>query len=96
MLVFSACETATGDSRAVLSIAGVALRAGVRSTMATLWSVDDLATLDLMVRLYQELSNPEVTKAEALRQAQLPILADPKYREHSYFWAPFILVGNWL
>ena len=96
LLVFSACETATGDSRAALGIAGVAVRAGARSTMATLWSVDDLATSELMVRFYKELSNPEVTKAEALRRAQLSILAEPKYREHPYFWAPFILVGNWL
>lgn len=96
LLVFSACETATGDSRAALGIAGVAVRAGARSTMATLWSVNDLATSQLMVRFYQELGDPQVTKAEALRRAQLSILNDPKYRQHPYFWAPFILVGNWL
>lgn len=96
LLVFSACETATGDSRAALGIAGVAVRAGARSTMASLWSVSDEATSELMALFYQELANPEVTKAEALRRAQMSILQNPKYRGHPYFWAPFILVGNWL
>jgi len=37
-----------------------------------------------------------VSKAEALRRAQLLILQDPKYRKHPYFWTPFVLVGNWV
>ncbi len=96
LLVFSACETATGDSRAALGIAGVAVRAGARSTMASLWLVDDEATSQMMARFYEELANPEITKAEALRRAQMAILQEPKYRHHPYFWAPFIMVGNWL
>lgn len=96
LLVLSACQTAEGDKRAALGIAGLALRAGARSTIASLWTVDDAATSALMVRLYQELANPEITKSEALRRAQISILQDPQFREHPYFWAPFILVGNWL
>ncbi len=96
LLVFSACETANGDSRAALGIAGVAVRAGARSTMASLWSVDDEATSKLMTHFYQELAKPETTKAEALRRAQVFILNQPKYRQHPYYWAPFIMVGNWL
>ena len=96
LLVFSACETATGDKRAALGIAGVAVKAGARSTMASLWSVNDEATAKFMVQFYQELANQEVTKAEALRRAQMAILQDPKYRQHPYYWAPFVLVGNWL
>ncbi len=96
LLVLSACETAKGDNRAVLGIAGVAVRAGARSTMASLWLVDDQATSLFMSHFYKELTNPETTKAEAIRRAQLAILHNPKYREHPYYWAPFILVGNWL
>jgi len=96
LLVFSACETAKGDKRAALGIAGMAMRAGARSTLATLWSVNDTVTTALMVRFYQELGNDTVTKAEALRRAQLSILQDFKYRQQPYYWAPFVLVGNWL
>ncbi len=96
LLVFSACETAAGDPRAALGIAGVALKAGARSTVASLWSVDDGATASMMVKFYQELANPEVTKAEALRRAQMEILQDSRYQQHPYFWTPFIVVGNWL
>ena len=96
LLVLSACETAKGDNRASLGIAGVAVRAGARSTLATLWLVNDEATAQIMVRFYQELSQTTVTKAEALRRAQELILQDPKYRQHPYYWAPYVLVGNWL
>ncbi len=96
LLVFSACQTAKGDPRAALGIAGVALKAGARSTVASLWSVDDEATASMMVKFYQELANPEITKAQALRRAQMAVLEDSKYQQHPYFWAPFIVVGNWL
>lgn len=96
LLVLSACETAKGDNRAALGIAGVAVRAGARSTLATLWVVDDQGTSELMSRFYQELANAQVTKAEALRRAQQSILHDPKYRQHPYYWAAYLLVGNWL
>ncbi len=96
LLVLSACQTAKGDNRAALGIAGVAVRAGARSTLATLWSVNDEATADLMVQFYQELANTTVTKAEALRRAQVAILQNPKYNQHPYFWSPYVLVGNWL
>ncbi|MBE9127121.1 MULTISPECIES: CHAT domain-containing protein [unclassified Coleofasciculus] len=96
LLVLSACETAKGDNRATLGIAGVALRAGARSTLATLWSVSDEATAGLMGQFYQELARGSLTKAEALRRAQLSVLQDPTYRQHPYYWAPFVLVGNWL
>jgi CHAT domain-containing protein len=96
LLVLSACQTASGDKRAALGLAGVAVRAGARSTVASLWSVNDEATSMLMGRFYKELARQDVTKAEALRQAQLSILQDPRFRRHPYFWAPFILVGNWL
>ncbi|MGB7440547.1 MAG: CHAT domain-containing protein [Coleofasciculaceae cyanobacterium] len=96
LLVLSACETAQGDNRAALGLAGVAVKAGVRSTIATLWLVDDQATANLMSRFYEELSKSEVTKAEALRRAQLSVLQNPQYERNPFYWAPFVLVGNWL
>ncbi|WP_407886278.1 CHAT domain-containing protein [Scytonema sp. NUACC26] len=95
LLVLSACETATGDKRAALGLAGIAVRAGARSTLATLWSINDEATADFMGKFYQELTHTQETKAEALRKSQLAILKDPYY-EHPIYWAPYVLVGNWL
>ncbi len=127
LLVLSACQTAEGDRRATLGLAGVAVRSGARSTLATLWPVDDQATFLFMTQFYRELAKGS-TKAEAIRQAQLlllrggtgvageqrgmrvlstedgtrynPLLQEqktiPNQFSQPYFWAPFVLVGNWL
>jgi len=95
LLVLSACETAKGDERAALGMAGVAIRAGTPSTVATLWVVFDPSTEALMARFYQELKNPAVGKAEALRRAQLYLLKKTEF-DNPHYWAPFVLVGNWL
>lgn len=94
LLVMSACQTAVGDDRAALGLAGIAVRAGARSTMATLWPVNDAAMAQLMGKLYENLAQTGVTKAEALRQAQLTLLQNPAYR-HPFYWSPVILLGNW-
>lgn len=73
LLVLSACETALGDPQAELGFGGVALQAGVKSALASLWSVSDAGTLALMTEFYQNLGQVS-TKAEALRQAQLQLL----------------------
>lgn len=95
LLVLSACQTAAGDERAGLGIAGVAFQAGARSTIASLWNLDDESTSVLMNEFYQELANKKLTKAEALRRAQLALLQNPKYKR-PMFWAPYVLLGNWL
>ncbi len=95
LLVLSACRTVAGDRRAALGLAGVAIRAGARSTVAGLWYVSDAATVPLMSRFYQELASTKVTRAEALRRAQLTLLQNPQYR-HPVYWAAYVLVGNWL
>ena len=95
LLVLSACQTAAGDKRAALGLAGVAVRAGARSTVASLWFVDDEATALLMTKFYQELAKPNLTKAEALRRSQAAVLQNDKF-SHPYFWSAFVLVGNWL
>ena len=95
LLVLSACQTADGDKRAALGLAGVAVRSGARSTIATLWSVDDTSTSAFMVEFYKQLAKPNVTKAEALRNAQIALLKEPAFK-HPFYWAPFVLIGNWL
>ncbi|MGH2414916.1 MAG: CHAT domain-containing protein, partial [Microcystaceae cyanobacterium] len=97
LLVLSGCETASGDNRAALGLAGVAVRAGARSTLATLWAVEDKSTAQVMGEFYRQLEQAKKTKlnkAEALRQAQLALTKNPLYR-HPHYWAPFVLVGNW-
>ncbi|MGA7937218.1 MAG: CHAT domain-containing protein [Kovacikia sp.] len=96
LLVLSACQTATGDSRATLGLAGVAVRAGARSTLASLWQIDDRSTALFIGKFYHELAINKVTKAEALRRAQRALLSQyPEYSRPLY-WAPYVLVGNWL
>ncbi|MEG3864511.1 CHAT domain-containing protein [Microcoleus sp. Z1_B2] len=94
LLVLSACETASGDNRAALGLAGAAIRSGARSTAATLWQVNDESTAIFMTEFYKQLASSKTSKAEALRNAQLTLLQNPQY-QNPYFWAPFVLVGNW-
>ena len=95
LLVLSACQTAEGDKRAALGLAGVAVRSGARSTIATLWSVEDKSTSKFMAEFYEQLAKPGVTKAQALRLAQQTLMQQNEFR-HPFYWAPFVLVGNWL
>ena len=95
LLILSACETAAGDDRAALGLAGVAIRSGARSTLASLWLVDDRGTSELMGNVYSDLTSTRLSKAEILQQAQLKLLKSDEY-QHPYFWAPFVLIGNWL
>ncbi len=94
LLCLSACETAAGDDKAALGLAGVAVKAGTRSALATLWSVSDQAAPELIHEFYDQLRNPSVSKAEALREAQLSLLDDPRFH-HPYYWSPFLVIGNW-
>nr|WP_232731869.1 CHAT domain-containing protein [Oscillatoria sp. PCC 10802] len=73
LLVLSACRTAIGDTQAELGFAGLAVGAGVKSALASLWYVSDEGTLGLMAEFYRQLAEAPV-KAEALRQAQLALL----------------------
>lgn len=105
LLVLSACETATGDERAVLGLAGVAVRSQVPSTIATLWPVGDATTAEFMSKFYQGLKNPKMTKLNALQKAQISLFesvkSNPAFNElqelppHPYYWASYILLGNW-
>ena len=97
LLILSACETARGDKRAALGLAGMAVRAGAKTTIATLWTVYDESTALVMNYFYENIAPSQVkrNKAEALRQAQLNLIHSPQFK-HPYYWSPFIMVGNWL
>ncbi|MDG2335061.1 MAG: CHAT domain-containing protein [Myxococcota bacterium] len=95
LLMLSACQTAAGDERAALGLAGVAIRAGARSAMGSLWSVSDQATAALVVDFYRALDQPGMTKARALQSAQGQLLADARFG-HPFYWAPFLVINNWL
>jgi CHAT domain-containing protein len=105
LLTLSACQSAKGDTdqeRAALGIAGIAVKAGARSAVAALWSVDEQATLQLMTKFYGELSRAnagglkgQISKAQAMRAAQVEMLRGQQFN-HPYHWAGFLVIGNWL
>jgi len=97
LLTLSACETAVGNDRAALGLAGIALKAGVKSAMATLWKVDDAISPAIVIEFYRQLKNPKISKAQALQNAQIMILTDNQYTQyrHPYYWSAFMLIGNW-
>ena len=95
LLVLSACETARGDERAALGLSGIAIKAGARSAIGSLWAVNDQATADLLVGFYEALRQPGTSRAEALRSAQLGLLRQRVY-EHPAYWSGFLLLNSWL
>jgi len=104
LVVFSACETAVGgiegDGHQILGFGYQIQRTGAKAAIASLWKVDDLGTQVLMNTFYQQL-NDNLTKTEALRQAQIALITGQtpgieQNLEHPYYWAPFILIGHGL
>jgi CHAT domain-containing protein len=60
-----------------------------------LWYINDASTVPLIEEFYRQLRQPEITKAEALRRAQLMLIKNEDYA-HPAVWSPFIVIGNWL
>ncbi|NEP53140.1 MAG: CHAT domain-containing protein, partial [Moorea sp. SIO3C2] len=102
LVVLSACQTGLGgelgDGKEILGFGYLMQNAGADAAIASLWSVNDKGTQALMNKFYQVLKQGNVTKAEALRQAQIAFISSKVGSgfEHPYFWAPFILIGNGL
>lgn len=99
LLTLSACNTAMGDAggdgKEVEGFGVIAQRQGAKAVIATLWQVADQSTKELMQTFYRlRETQAGITKAEALRQAQLTLLNGHSFA-HPYYWAPFILIGNW-
>ncbi len=100
LLALTACQTAAGDERSALGLAGVAIQTGAKSVLASLWSVQNESTFKLVAEFYKNLKTG-ASKAEALRSAQLKLIKarelddiNDQYENPAY-WAPFILIGNW-
>ncbi|MBC7778825.1 MAG: CHAT domain-containing protein, partial [Proteobacteria bacterium] len=73
----------------------IAVKAGERSAVATLWHVSDQASSMLVAEFYRGLAQQGLSKAEAMRQAQLALIRDLRFR-HPGLWSPFLVIGNWL
>ncbi len=93
LLVLSACQTAKGDSKSALGIAGILTQAGAKSVVASLWQSDADATVLFMDYFYRALDDNK-SKSDSLRLAQKALRDNAKFR-HPYYWAPFVLVGDW-
>jgi CHAT domain-containing protein len=94
LIVLSACETAMGDDRATMGLAGAAVQAGAQSAIASLWQVDDIGTVELMRQFYANLATSE-SRADALRKAQLALIARGAALGDPSIWAAFSLMGGW-
>lgn len=96
LLALTACQTAVGDDRAALGLAGVAVQAGVRSALASLWFINDASTVKVVDEFYQNWHKKGLSKAQALQAAQKTLISQGGDYAHPAYWAPFILIGNWL
>jgi CHAT domain-containing protein len=99
LLTLSACNTGLGGRRdgrglEVEGLGVIAQQQGAKAVLATLWAVDDKSTSTLMADLYLRRQAQGLSKIEALRQSQVALMQQPKYA-HPFYWAPFILMGNW-
>ena len=92
LLTLSACDTATGDDRAPLGFAGAAIKARARSVLGSLWPVNDVATQQFMDLFYRGMT--QHGKSEAFNDAQRALIDSAQF-SHPYYWAPFILTGDW-
>ncbi len=95
LLTLSACDTAAEDDRAALGLSGIAIKSGARSALASLWVSDDTATVSLVEEFYRQLQDSTVSKAVALQRAQQKVLSEPGH-SHPGYWAPFLLLNNWM
>ena len=92
LLVLSACDTAAGDPKSTLGMSGVAIRAGVRNVLGSLWSVNDQQIVSLINGFYNNWIKDELSQPQALRQAQLDLIKSPDY--HPSNWSSMMLYQN--
>jgi CHAT domain-containing protein len=96
LVVLSACDTGVGEVKngeGVYGLRRALVLAGAETQVMSLWPVSDKETRSLMAGYYKRLLNGE-GRAEALRQAQLEMLKNPRQR-HPFYWASFIQAGEW-
>jgi len=83
-----------GDERSALGLGGIALKAGAKSAVATLWSVGDESAFRMITEFYRQICIPGMSKAKALQNAQKIFISAHPY-SHPTYWSPFLLIGNW-
>jgi CHAT domain-containing protein len=96
LVVLSACETGVGEVRSgdgVYGLRRALVLAGAETQVMSLWKVSDEGTRELMSGYYRRLASGE-GRSEAMRQVRLEFLKDPR-RAHPYYWASFIVSGEW-
>ncbi|MEC4813513.1 MAG: CHAT domain-containing protein [Scytonema sp. PMC 1069.18] len=101
LLTLTACETAVGNDRSALGLAGIAIQAGAKSALASLWAINDAATAQFATDFYTKLlSDSSMSKAEVLQAVQLEFIhgkaLEGRQYTHPAYWSPFVLIGNWL
>jgi CHAT domain-containing protein len=97
LVVLSACRTALGADVQGEGLVGLTrgfMYAGARRVVASLWQIDDQATSQLMTRFYRHMLAGGERPAAALRAAQRELAADPRFSA-PYFWAGFVIQGEW-
>ena len=97
LVVLSGCETALGKEVRGEGLVGLTqgfLYSGARQVVASLWRVEDRATAELMSRFYRGLLVEGRPPAAALREAQLAVRSDKRWRS-PYYWSGFVLQGDW-
>lgn len=99
LVMLSACETGLGKEKrgeGVMGLTRAFMYAGAPTVGVSLWSVADKSTADLMTDFYKRLltAGDTTTASSALRGAQLAMISGKKYSA-PFFWAPFVLVGDW-
>ena len=90
LLTLSACETAAGSERAILGLAGVAIRSNVNTVLGSLWSVSDQEMASLITDFYHYWLSDKLTRPQALRQAQLNLIKMADF--HPAIWSSLILI----
>jgi len=97
LVVLSACQTGLGKlvrGEGMVGLTRAFMYAGTPTVMVSLWSVSDVSTSTLMREFYRNLVKEKLSKTDALRNAQLSMLGNEKFA-HPFYWAPFVLVGDW-
>ena len=97
LVVLSACQTGLGKlvrGEGIVGLTRAFMYAGTPSVLVSLWSVSDISTAILMGEFYKYLIKNKLCRTDALRKAQLSLINDPKFA-HPFYWAPFVLIGDW-
>jgi CHAT domain-containing protein/tetratricopeptide (TPR) repeat protein len=97
LVVLGACETALGEEvkgEGLIALSRGFMYAGARRVLASLWMVDEEATMELLKRFLRKVENDKMSYPEALRQAQLEVASQARWAA-PYYWSGFVLQGDW-